>query len=336
MTSIQGFFDDCLILADDFRQYYLGAYERISLPRPGRSPGSRRRSRASRPTSAAARTRSTRRACSRRPATCCRWSEFPQFASRAAAEYNPFVRPVEGERYAGAVHVDDSYMRLTRTVDLTGVTAAQAPQLQFALNANVEEGYDHVIVEAHTVGQENWTTLRDLNGATATTPPSECTATGFLLNQHPFLRHYIGGATCAGAGTSGTWNAFTGSTGGYVDTAFDLSAYAGQQVEISIAYVTDPSTGGVGAFVDDTRVVAGGTTLWADGFEGATSLWAPGASPAGSPPPSGGWEIGGQLVKLVAGTATDDTLLLGFGLEQLETGADRAALLEQALGELAG
>ena len=37
--------------------------------------------------------------------------------------------------------------------------------------------------------------------------------------------------------------------------AFDLSAYAGQQVEVSITYVTDPGTGGVGAFVDDTKVV---------------------------------------------------------------------------------
>ena len=54
--------------------------------------------------------------------------EFPQFASRAAAEYlvgsNPPFAPVEGERYAGALHEDASYMRLTRTIDLTGRDAA--------------------------------------------------------------------------------------------------------------------------------------------------------------------------------------------------------------------
>jgi hypothetical protein len=37
-----------------------------------------------------------------------------------------------------------------------------------------------------------------------------------------------------------------------------------------------------------------------------------------------------------AGTATDDTLLLGFGLEQLATDGDRQTLLRQALGGLIG
>ena len=51
-------------------------------------------------------------------------AQFPQFASRGVAEYeaggrNPF-EPVEGDRYAAAVHADNSYMRLTKTVDLTG------------------------------------------------------------------------------------------------------------------------------------------------------------------------------------------------------------------------
>ena len=30
-SGIQGLFDDCLILADDFRQYYLGAFTRVGL-----------------------------------------------------------------------------------------------------------------------------------------------------------------------------------------------------------------------------------------------------------------------------------------------------------------
>ena len=50
-------------------------------------------------------------------------------------------------------------MRLTKTVDLTGATAAQ---LQFQLSINTEPAYDNVIVEAHTVGQDDWTTLPDL------------------------------------------------------------------------------------------------------------------------------------------------------------------------------
>ena len=145
-------------------------------------------------------------------------------------------------------------MRLTRTFDLTGVTAAQAPELQFDLRYDVEAGYDHVIVEARTAGGSDWTTLPDLNGGTVTDAPEECDAGGFLFDLHPFLATYLG-EDCA---ATGSWNAFTGANGDYEEVAFDLSAYAGKQVEISISYVTDPSTGGTGAAVDDTRLVAGG------------------------------------------------------------------------------
>src|ERR687893_2170743 len=137
---------------------------------------------------------------------------------------------------------------------------------------------------------------------------------------HPFLRHYLGGAGCTGPGTSGRWHSFTGSSGGWQAAAFDLSPFLGRTVELSISYVTDPNTGGVGAFVDDTRIVVDGAVT-ADGFEGATSPWAPGGPPTGSPPNSGNWRIGTELVNFYAATSTPDTLLLGFGLEQLATDA---------------
>jgi hypothetical protein len=89
----------------------------------------------------------------------------------------------------GGVHVNDSYMRLARTIDLTGVTAAQTPQLQGQLSFDTEPGYDDVLLEAHTVGQDNWTTLPETGGLTSTEVPTECEA-GFLL-EHPFLLHYL-------------------------------------------------------------------------------------------------------------------------------------------------
>ncbi|GGP06897.1 hypothetical protein LDL08_10280 [Nonomuraea glycinis] len=85
----------------------------------------------------------------------------------------------------------------------------------------------------HTVGQDDWTTLPDLNGSTDSVVPSECEA-GFPLAGHP----------CAATGTSGSWNRFTGNSGGWQPVAFDLSAYAGRQVEVSVSYVTDPGSGG--------------------------------------------------------------------------------------------
>ena len=78
----------------------------------------------------------------------------PSTRSRAAR-----YTPVEGERYAGAVHQDESYTRLTKTVDLRNVTAAQTPQLQFQLSLSSETDYDHALIEARTAGGDDWTTL---------------------------------------------------------------------------------------------------------------------------------------------------------------------------------
>ena len=101
--------------------------------------------------------------------------------------------------------------------------------------------------------------------------------------------------------------------------------------------MTDPTVGGVGAFVDDTRVVVNGSVVSADGFEGLTSTWSIVGPPPGSPPNSGRWRIGrAPLAEIAGATATDDTLLLGFGLEQLQTDAQRVDLLKRALNDLIG
>ncbi len=345
VQTVAGFFEDCLILADDFRQYWLGGFARVDLPGPDAVAGIADPidgyegdfggpvTTGDNPLDEAGVYQPT--------SDVLPPDEFPQFESQAAADYvigsGPPFAPIEGEQYAGAVHADSSYMRLSRTVNLTSVTAADQPRLQFQLSLNAEPGYDHVIVEAHTVGQEDWTTLPDLNGRTRTNVPAECVGNGFLLTLHPFLRHYLGGtgtAPCTSTGSSGAWNAFTGATAGWTPVAVDLSAYAGKQVELSISYVTDPSSGGVGAFVDDTRITTSGGVIDAEGFETGPGVWSVGGPPAGSPPNSGNWEIGPRLVNFFAGTSTEDTLLLGFGIEQLATEVERADLVEQALDGL--
>jgi hypothetical protein len=341
VSTPEGFFEDCLILADDFRQYYLGAFTRTDLVEPESVSG------VAEPIAGFEGTFGGPVVEGDNPldeagvfqptSDVLAEDEFPQFASRGAAEYpiggGPYS-PVEGQRYAGAVHADNSYTRLTKTVDLTSVTAADSPELQFQLSLNAEPGYDHLLIEARTAGGDDWTTLPDLNGGTSTDVPADCEQ-GFLLELHPFLERYLtGGNPCTNTGTSGAWNSVTGATDGWTQVAADLSAYAGQQAELSITYVTDPSSGGVGAFVDDTRVVAGGSTLSADGFEEPTSTWAVTGPPEGSPPTVAEWEFGEQLVNFFAGTATEDSLLLGFGLEQLATDDERAALVGQALDEL--
>ena len=338
VATIPGFFEDCLLLADDFRQYYLGAFTRTDTADPAGITG------VADPLSGYAATFGGPVVAGDNPldeagvfsptSDVLPVGEFPQFASAGAAEYvtegvDPFA-PIEGTRYAGALHQDGSYMRLAKTVDLTGASAAQ---LRFQLSINTEPSYDNVIVEAHTVGQDNWTTLADLNGGTQTSPPAECEPGGFLLQMHPFLAHYLGGPGCTGPGTTGTWNSFTATTGGWHQAAFNLTNYLGGQVEVVISYVTDPASGGVGAFVDDTAVEVDGV-VDADGFEGATSTWSVPGSPPGSGPNQGDWQFAEKLINAFAATSTSDTLLLGFGLEQLSTDGERSDLVGRALGRL--
>ena len=337
ISSLDGFFEDCLILADDFRQYYLGAFTRTDLFAPPESvagiaaPIAGYAAAFGGPVAEGA--NPLDEAGNFQPTSdVLPPDEFPQFTSQGAAEYpisgGPFT-PVEGTRYAGAVHADNGYMRLTRTIDLTAATTGA--QLQAQLSVNAEPGFDQVIVEAHTVGQDDWTTLADLEGGTVTTAPEDC---DLLLATHPFLTHYLTPTAAGCDPIAGAWNRFTGSNGGWQQVAFDLSSFLGEQVEVSISYVTDGGVAGIGAFVDDTRVVVDGVTS-ADGFEGATSAWAVADPPAESPD-AGRWAIGEQLVDFFAGTSTRDTLLLGFGLEQLATDADRTALVRQALRGMIG
>jgi hypothetical protein len=225
-------------------------------------------------------------------------------------------------------------MRLARTVDLTGVTAAQTPTLEFALSYDVEEGYDNVIVEAHPVGTDEWTTLPEAGGLSDTTPPTECEA-GFLLELHPFLEHYLtGGDTCTPTGTTGNWNRITGTSDGWQQVAFDLSGYAGGQVEVAISYVSDPFTGGAGVFVDQTQLTIDGTAVETEGFETGLGVWTAPGAPQGSPGNAGDFQRAQSQVG--AAITTDDTVLLGFGIEQVPDPADRSALLGAIVRGLTG
>jgi len=249
---------------------------------------------------------------------------------------------VEGSRYAGALSTPASYQRLGRTLDLTGVSAADAPTLSMKLSYSTLVTFHHVIVEAAPSGTDQWTTLRDLNGRTSPGTPLACAGLD-LLGLHPFLRHYLSqdtpGGPCRPTGTTGTWNGFTGDSPGWVDARFDLSPYAGRPVDVKVSYVTDflvaGVAGGVGVFVDDTRLTVGGSVVDADGFEGSSSAWTVEGPPPGGPPANqGDFAITTTLIDLAASVQTEDTVLFGFGLESLATPTERATILGRALEHL--
>ncbi|WP_330236675.1 M14 family metallopeptidase [Streptomyces sp. NBC_00566] len=325
-------------LSDDFSQYYLGAYSRTSTKGVtgitgtgalngvtaalGDAPGD--------PLDAAGAygVTSDELAADR----------YPRFRSAGAGRFagavNPYG-PYAGSYMAAAVHTDDSYKRLTRTVDLTGVTAADRPAFGTRLLWDTERGYDHAVVEVHTVGADDWTTLPETGGATTDAVPAECGA-GFLVEEHPWLRHYLtlSGNSCAATGTTGRWHSLTGRSAGWQRVDFDLSAYAGRTVEVSLSYITDPGTGGHGVLADDASLVTGGTAKETEGFETSLGPWRVAGPPAGSPAVLKDWTRTGALFQTYGAVTTDDTVLLGFGLDQVVSGSERTALVRKALAAL--
>ena len=332
------FRDDCELLSDDFDQYWLGAFDRQRVGAPtaftgtGTAFGGFNAGLAGTPTNPLNEAGGFQVTSTVLPA-----GQFPLFRSAKGGDYAGAAgpsEPIEGQWYVAGLHEDNLYRRLTRTVDLRTVTAAQAPQLQAQMNISTELGYDHVIVEAHQVGTDGWTTLPDLEGGTTTAVPAECEA-GFLIEEHPFLSHYLTqGNPCGATGTSGAWNSFTGETDGWAQTRFDLSAYAGQQVEISIAYISDPFTGGAGLLIDDTKVTTSGGQLDAEGFETGLGPWAIAGAPAGSPGNTSEFVRSQALVDSVSAVTTGDSVMFGFGLEHVSDPVQRNALLGRAMRHL--
>ncbi|MFF1276208.1 M14 family zinc carboxypeptidase [Streptomyces marokkonensis] len=327
-------------LSDDFSQYYLGAYSRTSTPGATAFTGSGALGGFTGPLGDAPGNPLDRAGTYGVTSDELPAEQYPRFASAGAGQFSGTVNPYgpyAGSYMAAAVHTDDGYKRLTRTVDLTGVAAAERPTLRTQLLWDTEPGYDHVVVEAHTAGADDWTTLPEAGGATRTTVPAECAA-GFYMGEHPWLEHYLTLADdgCAATGTTGSWNSLTGSSSGWQQVDFDLSGYAGRTVEVSVAYVTDPGSGGHGVLADEASLVVGGTATGTEGFETSLGVWKASGPPAGSPAVLKDWTRTGVLFRTHGAVTTDDTVLLGFGLEHLASAADRSALLGKALAALDG
>lgn len=261
-------------------------------------------------------------------------AQFPQFASSApfkwqrpgAAPYEPFT----GDWYLYSQRADASYKRLTRTVDLTG---AASGALSFKASYDTELDWDYLMVEAHTVGQDDWTTLPDGGGHTQQGTGQSCRSGWVAL--HPHLAHYQN-ATCAPTGTSGAWHAATGNSSGWQDWNIDLSAFAGKQVEVSISYVSDWGSQGLGVFVDDAKVTIGGATQAETSFETDLGGWTVSGAAEGSVANSNDWIRSQTAFEEGAGVTTNDTVFVGFGAEGLTTQAMRNDLIRRSMLHLLG
>ena len=137
-----------------------------------------------------------------------------------------------------------------------------------------------MFVEARTQnaqGQGNWTTLPDVNGHDHDDVGASCPS-GWTEELHNHLRHYqtfdpAGAGSCTPSGTTGTWNAASGNSGGWHEWKIDLSQYFGKKVEISIVFATDWGTLTPGMLVDDTKVTVNGVTTHETSFETDQGGW---------------------------------------------------------------
>jgi subtilisin-like proprotein convertase family protein len=98
--------------------------------------------------------------------------------------------------------------------------------LSFWHSYDSEAGFDGGVVEISTNGGTTWVDL----GA----------------------RMFVGGYNSSITGSPlGTRSAFTGNSGGFIQTLVDLSPYSGQSIMIRFRFGSDASVGGTGWFVDD-------------------------------------------------------------------------------------
>lgn len=116
--------------------------------------------------------------------------------------------------------VDDSDARLTREVDLTSVRSAT---LTFWAWYNIEELWDFAYVMISTDGT-TWTPI----------------ATDRTTTENPFNTGY-------GAG-------YTAASGDWVQETIDLSAYAGQKIQLRFEYITDDAVVRDGFLLDDVSI----------------------------------------------------------------------------------
>ncbi|NBE84194.1 M14 family metallopeptidase [Micromonospora rubida] len=333
----------CLPVLNDFQQYWLGAYTYVSggggdaagAPYPVQGSAGAFAGFAGRLNADGSAGNQDHTASFLTTSSFLPPDEFPQLGGAATVDWvrpgNAPFDPRTGEWYLYSGRADESYKRLTRTVDLTSAGSAQ---LRFFTSYDIEENWDFLTVEAHEVGSDDWTTLPDANGHTGTATGESCES-GWANELHPFLAHYQG-PDCSPTGSTGSWNAATGASGGWQEFAVDLSAYAGRKVEVSISYVSDWGTQGLGVFLDDARVIVDGATVSETSFEAADlGGWTVAGPPPGSAPGANDWSRSQQAFEEGAAVVTPDTVYLGFGLEGLAPAA-RNDLVARSLTHLLG
>ncbi len=277
-------------------------------------------------------------------------ASFPQFASEISAEYESGIAgpfdPHTGTQFMWSQLADEGYKRLARTIDVP----AGGATLSFWTSYNLELDFDYMIVEAHPVGSDDWTTLPDANGHTSDDLSfDQACINGWSSTRgpepqlHPFLTHYQthnADGTCSNTGSTGNWHAANGNSAGWQQFSIDLSPYAGSQVEVSITVLSDWGVQQFpGVFIDDIEVSTGeGSTSFEDDgdqMDGWTVPGAPQDVDGIEGPNINDWIArGGFGIKEGAAITTPDSVYLGFGFEGVTGAATRSDVIDRIVDYL--
>ncbi|MEH7012426.1 immune inhibitor A domain-containing protein [Neobacillus niacini] len=140
---------------------------------------------------------------------------------------------------------DEIDSQMVTKVNLTGKSSAT---LTFDAWYDIEEQWDFAFVQ---VSEDNGATWKSIGNANTR---SDVTSQGYptILDSMP---------------------GFTGNSNGWQAQSFDLSAFAGKDIQLRLRYATDWGTSNIGFFADNIKVVADGQTLVVDGAEDTSSAF---------------------------------------------------------------
>jgi immune inhibitor A len=142
------------------------------------------------------------------------------------------VAPYEGQFEFWSQMGDDLNNTMTRAFDLSGVTSAT---LNFKTWYDIEKDYDYGYVEVSKDNGASWNFV-------------------------------AGSITTVTEGIPG----ITGTSGGWVDASYDLSAYAGRPIQLRFRYYTDPGVAQKGWVIDNVSLPELG---YFDGAETGAPGW---------------------------------------------------------------
>ncbi|WP_145997278.1 immune inhibitor A domain-containing protein [Salirhabdus sp. Marseille-P4669] len=142
------------------------------------------------------------------------------------------TQPTSGTYQYFGGNSNNAKTTLSTTVDLTNATTSE-----FTFNANyeIEEHWDYAAVEVND--GSGWITI-----------PGNITTVESPNGQNP-------------------GNGITGSSNGWFEASFDLSSFAGKEIELAIVYYTDPYVSMAGLYVDDLAVTIDGEAVITDDAE---------------------------------------------------------------------